>query len=310
MNRFSFVFIILLACTPLAEQSEETLRGVGLSPKSFQPDDFANFYHHAKKLDVVMWAGDWIDLENEQSAPHVIMELSKQYGYIPVVAVQFFHQRTGQVIRPLDNETLERYKEDAKLFAAKYEPAYLGLGIELNELKSEQDLRTFVQLFSETYDAIKSVSPDTQIFTSFQLERMRGGGGMFGSTNSPQWNMISLFDKADLIGFTTYPGLVFQSPSDLSPTYYNDILLNVDKPILFSEVAWSVTSVGQWISGEDEQAAFARRFFDLAMPTKPRMVIWTHMYDQAYAEPFNGLGLRERDGSERLAWNEWVSYEP
>jgi hypothetical protein len=39
----------------------------------------------------------------------------------------------------------------------------------------------FVELFAEVYGAVKEASPETSVFTVFQLERMKGlWGGLFG----------------------------------------------------------------------------------------------------------------------------------
>lgn len=72
------------------------------------------------------------------------------------------------------------------------------------------------------YDAIKSASPTTTVFTIFQLERMAGmQGGLYGGNNnaSTEWSLLAKF-KMDAVGFTTYPDLVFKDPTDIPANFY------------------------------------------------------------------------------------------
>ena len=199
------------------KQSAQTLKGISLSPKSFQAEDFTDFFEKAKQIgDVVTWAGDWDELANTQSGgPTVVASLSSKYDYIPIIQAQFFTQSTGKLLRPLNDATKQRYKDSAIAFAEKYKPEYLGFGIEVNMLyeKSPADFDVFSQFFGEVYDAIKIKSPNTKVFTVFQLEKMKGlSGGVFGGKNDlkkSQWFLLEKFPKSDIAAFTTYPGLIY-----------------------------------------------------------------------------------------------------
>lgn len=293
------------------------LKGVSLSPRSFESSDFTNFFEEAKQAgSIVSWAGDWNDLGTDNRAPTVVTELASGYGYIPLIIAQFFIQSEGKLVRPLNEETKQYYLTSAALFAEKYTPQYLAFGIEVNVLyeKSPQDFDEFVTFYSEVYDAVKAKSPTTKVFTIFQLERMKGlHGGLFGGVNdldNTEWWLLDKFPKSDIIGFTTYPGLIFGDPSDIPPNYYTEITLYTEKPVAFTEIGWhSSAAIPGWESSEVEQADFVETFFRLTKDVDMEIAIWSFLYDPDLFEPFSSMGLRRSDGNARLAWDAWVSSE-
>lgn len=259
-----------------------------------------------------MWAGDWEALNAANSGPAVVAGLASQYRYTPVIEAQFFTQSTGKLLRPMDERTRSAYKTSAAAFAQKYKLEYLGLGIEVNTLyeKSPEDFDAFAGFFSEVYDAVKVASPDTKVFTVFQLEKMKGlNGGLFGGSNNPgetQWALLAKFPKADMFAFTTYPGLIYKDPAEIPDDYYSDIRWHTEKAIAFTEMGWHTeASPAGWESSEAEQAAFVARFFDLTQNLKPRLAIWSFLYDQQTIEPFRSMGLIGKDGTSKAAWDVW-----
>lgn len=300
-------------CGPM----DYALKGVGLSPRSNQPADFIDFFEKAKQAgQVVMWSGDWIELTNQTGGgPVVVAELAGQYDYIPLIIAQFFTQSTGELLRPLDAATRQVYEDSAAAFAAKYKPKYLGFGIEVNALyeKSPSDFDAFVAFFSQVYDAVKAESPETKVFTVFQLEKMKGlNGGLFGGVNDPsraEWSLLDRFPEADMIAFTTYPGLIYEDPSDIPADYYTDVKSHTTKPVAFTEIGWhSAPSPAGWESGDAEQAQFVTTFFGMTQGLNKKLAIWSFLYDPDTIEPFNSMGLRRReDGSAKPAWDEWLN---
>lgn len=308
------VFIQVPKPEPTPPAASGPLLGVSLSPRTLAPADFTAFFVKAVEAgDAVTWAGDWADLSREGSAPHVVATLAAQYRYTPVIMVQFFQQSTGQLLRPLDGKTRQTYIDSAAAFAEKYRPAYLGIGIEVNILfeKSPADFNAFVTLFGEVRDAVKRKSPSTQVFTVFQLERMKGlHGGLFGGVNDPalaQWPLLDRFPQADIVAFTTYPGLIYGTPAEIPSDYYTDVLARTSKPVAFTEIGWHASAdITGWESSDAEQAAFVARFFTLTRDVKPSLDVWSFLYDPQTVRPFNSMGLLRSDGTSRPALQEWI----
>ncbi len=289
-------------------------KGVSLSPRSFGASDFSDFFGKAKQAgSVVSWAGDWQELGNENSAPHVVAKLASTYGYAPMIEVQFFSQSTGQLLRPLDEATKQAYLNSAVAVSANHRPGYLALGIEVNVLfeKSPSDFDEFTLFYPQVYDAIKAVSSNTKVFTIFQLEKMKGlNGGLFGGINDPakaEWALLERFPKNDLISFTTYPSLIFKDPSELPADYYTAIALHTNGPVAITEAGWhTAPRPTGWEGSEAKQANFVTRLFDLASGLNMEVVIWSFLYDQNTIEPFDSMGLWRRDGTPKQAWQAWT----
>lgn len=294
------------------------LKGVSLSPRSFQANDLNAFFAKSKQTgEVITWAGDWYELSDTatNSGANFLISNSSNYRYIPIIEAQFFDQSTGSLLRPLNDSIKTIYKNIAVRFAEKYKPEYLALGIEVNILfdKSPADFNNFAGLFSEIYDSIKVKSTGTKVFTIFNLEKMKGlKGGLFGGTNDTtkaEWFLLDDFAKSDLIAFTSYPDLIFKDPSNMPANYYNDIKLHTSKPIAFSETGWhSDASPAGWESSDSEQASYVNKFFNLTKDLDKELEIWSFMYDPDTFEPFKSMGLlRRSDGTEKPSWNEWIN---
>ncbi len=291
------------------------LKGVSLSPRSFQSADFSDFFEKAKQAgNIVSWAGDWKELNNTTNGAEVVAELASTYNYIPLIELQFFTQSTGGSLRPLDDSTKQAYKDRAVALVDEYKLKYLGIGIEVNTLyvKSPADFDAFVQFYNEVYDAVKAKSPDTTVFTIFQLEMMKGlNGGLFGGTNDPakaQWSLLDRFPKSDIIAFTTYPGLIYRAPSEIPSNYYDDIRTRTKKPVAFTEIGWhSEADPAGWESSEAEQADFVKTFFNGTRGLNQEFNIWSFMFDQDTLAPFRSMGLYREDGTAKLAWDSWLA---
>jgi len=306
------LFVSGLSFTVKAEPSFVT--GVSLSPKSYQPSDFNGFFEKAKQAgNIVSWVGDWNDLGAADKAPEVIAELASTYGYVPVTEAQFFTQSTGQLLRPLNDTVKQSYKNSAIQFANKYKPKYLAFGIEVNVLyeKSPTDFENFVGFYGEVYDAVKAVSQATKVFTIFQLEKMKGlNGGLFGGVNDPanaEWFLLDRFPKSDVIGFTTYPSLVFKNSSEIPLDYYSEINSHTTKAVAFTEMGWHTapTPTG-WEGSEEKQADFVGLFFNYTENLNKEVAVWSFLYDQNVTVPFNSMGFFGTDGSPKPAWNTWI----
>lgn len=311
---FLILLVISSGCTvdkketKKTKETKETLKGISVSPKSFAQDDFLGFLDKIKNTqDVLLWAGDWIEI-SEEKAPKTFTELAQQYDYIPLIEVGHYTQSSGKLIRPLTEKNKQIYMNSTVKFVKKYQPKYFGVGVEVNVFaqKNPEEFKNFVLFYNEIYDAIKKVSPETKVFTVFQLEKMKGLKMWEIEEAEPHWKMIDTF-KSDLVAFTTYPGLFYKNPVDIPKNHYLEIRSHTSKPIAFTEVGWhSAASPKGWESDEAEQAEFIKTFFKLTNDLNPKMVIWTFMYNPKAIEPFNSMGLINDDETKKIAWNTWL----
>lgn len=297
--------------------SEETLYGVSLSPRSYQQEDFLDFFGLAQQAGgVVRWAGDWAELGKAGGGAEAVAGLAGQFNYVPVFEANVFSQSPTELLRPLTDEQVEEYVRLAREFAEKERPRYLGLGIEVNILYEEmpEEFDRLVVLFGRAAQAVKEVSPETQVYVTFQLERMHGlAGGLWGGVNDPaeaRWELVDRFPQADLIAFTTYPGLNYRHPDDVPPTHYTEILEHVGgRPVAFTEVGWHSGEIFEgWDSTEAEQAAFVARFLELVEPLSPSLALWAFMFDftgESLSLPFRSMALMRDDNTPRPAFLEW-----
>lgn len=295
---------------------ETKIKGVSISPKTFQPADYSAFFKKAKEAgNTLTWAGDWAELNNEKSAPYSLTKTAKQNGLklIPIAGIFKTVNGKAVLLRELNTTNIESYKNGAVKFAKENQPEYMGLGNEMNILHetSEANFTKFVELFSKTYDEIKKVSPKTKVFTIFQLERMKGlKGGLFGGKNDTTkstWSVLDQFPKADLLVFTTYPGLIYTDPKEIPTEYFTEINLYTAKDVGFTEIGWSSDSkIKGWESTAEEQASFLTRFFEITAAVEAKITIWPFLYDQNVGGAFTGMGLIDKDDSERKAWDVWT----
>ncbi len=291
-------------------EKQATLRGVSLSPRSYSSPDFTNFFTKAKQAGgVVTWSGDWAELADPKGAPRVVAQLAAADGLKPVIIAQFFTQSTGELLRPLNDSTKQGYKSGAVSFAEAYRPEYIGFGVEVNMLHeaSPADYASFKAFFAEVAAAVKQASPETKVFTVFQLERLRGlRGGLYGGADNPavnDWALLSDFPDADLLAFTTYPCIVYRDPSDIPADYYTaEITQHTSKPIAYTEAGWFRVGVARWESTPEEQARFVSRYLELTKPLNPGLLVWSFLYDQDAGEPFSSMGLLGKDDSTSPAW--------
>jgi hypothetical protein len=321
MGASALVLILAVAACKQEEASQHfvpaTFKGVGFTPRSFDSTGMAEFFHYAGYSGgTVMWAGDWLELSDSTQAPDVVAQLARARSHPVLIAAQFFSQGTGELLRPLSDSVKQVYVSGATRFAQKYHLEGIAFGIEINILyeHSQSDFDSFAAFFPRVVDAVKIVSPATEVLTVFQLEHLRGlRGGLFGGSNdtsASDWSLLDRFPSADLIGFTTYPSLVFHDPVEIPADYYSTVRGRVSKRIAWTEIGWhSAAEPTGWESSETEQAAYVSRFLDMVTAGDCRFMIWSFLYDPQAAAPFNSMGLfRRTDGQPKPAWEVWRNH--
>lgn len=292
--------------SPKPQATTGLLKGVSVSPRSFDRH-FGEFLDKVKETqDVLVWAGDWMEV-HDKKAPTTFSELASKYEYIPIIEVGHYIQESGDLFRPLNEENKQIYMDSTIEFVKEHEPPYFGMGVETDIFakKNPAAFEEFVLFYNDVYDAVKLVSPNTKVFTVFQLETMKGLTMWEIEENVPHWDMIDRF-KTDIVAFTTYPGLFYRNPSDVPLDHYTEILSHTSKPIAFTEIGWhSAPSPAGWESSEAEQVEFIEAFFNLTDELNMEVAVWSFMYVAYDGEPFESMGLHRSDGTAKPAWNAW-----
>lgn len=289
------------------------LRGFSISPQDSTAEAFAGFLDLLEESSTLLeWVGDGFEWA-EGGTPDVTVQLAAQAGVEPITIGGWTRTEDGSLVRPLDDATIAVYVDAAAGFAARHTPQYMGFGVEIDTHWREFPERweESTALFASVADAIHEASPGTSVIVVFQLERLRGlQGGLFGGENSPDlaaWDLLDDFPAADVIGFTTYPGLVFESPDAMPGDYYAEIADHTDKPIAFTEMGWQAGGdFGDWSGSEGNQSRFVARFPDLIDGLDVAFFTWSFMFDQPFPGTFGTMGMFTADGRARPAWDVWL----
>jgi hypothetical protein len=320
--------LFLIACTALilglrqtprttettntdTEKTNLPLRGFSLSPKSFNAADYSSFFGvAAENGNTLSWAGQYGDLKKTTgNAAKLVIAESNKRKMTPVIIVG---PGKGEVF---DGIFQQGFRDTVLEFVRTNTVPFIGLGNEIDEIYEQSPARyaSFASTIESLAAEIHQASPTTKVFTIFQLERTKGlRGGLFGGTNNlnnNRWSLASDFKNIDLIAFTSYPCLIYKSPTEIPEEYYSDISNHTKLPVAFTEIGWfRETPVAGWESDESEQAAFIEHFGELSARLNPTFVIWPFLYDQAVEVPFKSLGLLGSSQESSLGLDAWNRY--
>lgn len=304
-----------VVANPDSNQESRMLKGVSISPKSFTSADFVSFWAEAASIgDTITWSGSIEELNEKGGAPYIMTQFAVQNELEPVMVFQVYDRATNKLFPAVVGQEKEVTIKALKDFMANYDVKYVAIGIEVNQLyeQNSSEFDRYVELFNELNAAIKEVSPTAVVFPTFQYERLQGlRGGLFGGKIEPEsndWSLLSRFESADLIGLTTYPGLIYPVPSLIPDDYYSEIGKKTKKSVAFIEVGWSHDTIAKdWESTPQMQQAFIAKFKKDMQKLNVRMIIWSFLYDQDTVAPFQYMGLRSKTDAEKTGSElEWA----
>jgi hypothetical protein len=122
-----------------------------------------------------------------------------------------------------------------------FHPRYLGLASEINTYQDTHpdDFPNFLSLYHSVYGLVKSESPDTQVFVTFQWEELNNLIPAIAAGRKPyqiNWDQIEEFEpKLDVWAISTYPFIVFPHGADIKSDYYTPLQARTTKPLAVAE---------------------------------------------------------------------------
>ena len=268
------------------------------------------------------WRDDGAEGGGVPQVVQVAFAFSEERDLTPVVALGVKRDAgPGAIASTVDwSDRGERaaFVETAVAVAEELAPEYLMLGVEVNRLWEllPADFDGFVSGYAEAFDAVKAAAPETKVFTVFQYEMLRGEGFLIGAseTREPQWELLERFaGRLDLLGFTTYPYLDFETPDAIPDSYYAEIAERFPGvPVAFTEIGWpsrplEAAPESGYGGSSAEQVAFVERFGELTADLPLEIALWSFPHDVGAGAPapFESISLRENGGAAKPALAAW-----
>ncbi len=256
------------------------------------------------------------DSEGIPQVVNIVYQITAKSNTKPYIAIGVEPDQLTQ--EEADNyfkENGQDFKNTAVKIAEKYHPEIMILGVEINRFyeKSPTGYEDFVTVYKETYDAIKEVSPNTEIGSNFQLEYMKGNAKVTGGNHEPHWQVIDMLgNKQDLVTFTTYPYFDYNTPTEIPEDYYTEIKDHTSKPIMITETGWPSKNVGSVKGSTELQIEYLKILLERTESLNLEALIWVFPHDintGIAGGLFDSISLKENDGDEKPAFEYWEALQ-
>lgn len=301
-----------------------TFSPVGL-PDSLTPARIEAFFADAPRHgSVVAFHSNWRDGIATAGSPPALATFaagqSRQRGFALAMGFGWAdgagRPDLASAASPADNswtnvETRADFLQMVTDFARAHRPAYLFLGNETNVYwlaTGGSDWSAWVSEFVACRAAIAAASPQTEVFTVFQLERMAGLGRKNGWSDPPHWQLLDDFAAAGAgVGFTTYPYFEYETPAEIPADYYTRIAALWFGRVHFTELGWITAGAPPYTGSPAEQADFVTAFFARTAGLNLGYATYLFLNDPAgLPAAFREIGLRDARGVPRPADAVWL----
>lgn len=247
-------------------------------------------------------------------------EAIRDMGLVPVVNLNPWTVRPGKgVVRNdgsasrdfADAQFVQRMCDEARRVAARFRPQYFSIGNEVNSVYEWLGQPAFDDLASlekAVYQTVKAASPSTKVLVVVAYSQLVDLPG------APRFHLLDkLAGSHDVLGVTTYPWKKYARPKDIPTDYYVRLARHTDRPLGFTEIAWS--SDPSQGGSEDAQVEFLLRFLELTKGLRLEFVNWAFLHDLPESSVTGfvvqrthlGLGLRRYDGSPKKVWEYFLA---
>lgn len=294
--------------------------GTTLSPRGHlsmtSAQDLVDYYSgHAAYGRVIAFHGNWRDdLASAGAIPTFAADgltAAATYGFTPVIGIGWTDPAgapdlDGQT-DPTDSwfnaETRAEFVGMVTQLVTDHELPYLFLGHETNTYwltHAQAEWDEWIDVFGEAYLSIKAASPETLVYTVFQLERMQGLGVNAGWSDPAHFQLVADHGTLiDALGFTSYPYFEYASPAAIPAGHYDEIASHWSGPVVLAELGWLASPEGAFPGGLGDQNAFVATCFDRTRGLDLEAVVWRFLHDfedPAALPGFGSIGLRTNDG--------------
>ena len=281
----------------------------GVIPPNF-PNSSDEDYHVF--LEEVPNTGELLGAYMDWAASDVIETIQFVDTYLvsvePLVALGFDFD---QVDDTYFSRHLPEIRNTIRKVLDTYDLEYLAFGVEVNRLipeVSEAAFLDFVNAYRDIYDLVKFKSPDTKVFTIFQLEYLKGAALLSGLEFESQWEVLDLFyGKLDLVGLTIYPFLEYPSVVEIPPDYYDEIPEYIDLPIAITEMAWISEDVSIVQGSEKDQVTFLLGVLESTRDWNLEMMLYSFLYEPQGVDLFESAALNTTEGKAKEIYNYWLA---
>ncbi|MBN1439065.1 MAG: hypothetical protein JW929_06610 [Anaerolineales bacterium] len=221
------------------------------------------------------------------------------------------------------------YQNFALRLARDYRPRYLGLASEINSYADAfpEDFPNFLSLYRETYRKVKTESPETQVFVTFQWEDINNVNRFADQGEAKiDWETIEAFEPdLDLWVISSYPFVAFDSAAQIPEDYYAPLLARTKKPLAVGEGGFGSVDMDPFRGTPEDQVLYLNAIHD---QIGARLVFWIYLIlddldMDSYRKYFEGagmgeqaetlrffsiVGLRKRDGTPKPALAVWDGF--
>jgi hypothetical protein len=222
-----------------------------------------------------------------------------------------------------DPEVKQGYLNYCRRAIEHFNPDYLAIGIEVNELRANSPERWphLVELHRYVYDELKKDHPDMQIFATLTLHNMLNE--QHRNDERYQQDLKEFLKYNDLAGISFYSFLGTIGNPERPKEAFEWLRDFVgDKPIAICETGFPAEPTDnpmwpQWPGSLEAQKSYFETLFDYAMRDNYRfIVVFLHRdYDKmweklketrpAWQGAWKDIGLLDGEGSARPAWLLW-----
>ena len=278
------------------------------------------FIDHDTHGRMIAFDGDWRDdITADGETPQFVQDAllaAQVYDFHPSIGLSWSDATGAPDLTsesdPTNNswsnaETRSEFLEVVERIATDVQPLYFYLGHETNLYyltHTQAEWNEWLVTLEAAYAIVHAVSPDTILYTVFQLERMKGLGGRAGHADAAHFNLVDELEAGgyvDAIGFTSYPFLEYATPDQLPLAYYDEISLHTGKQVIFSEIAWPAETAGVFTGSDTDQMMFLQTFFDRVQDVPVEYAVWLYLHDGSKVvsgTALSKLGMRSSDGVE------------